>query len=210
VTARFAADVDYAGLCYAIAVLIPAGVALWQASHSHRRSSRLGLRLAGLALLVYGLATGLLVTRGAGLAALTLPVQVLRGLGVLGVMAGGWLCGKDRGLRGPRSLLIRRGLLCAGFGLLLGSGWILVDGRARAADAATGRCVVEVARGVQAESEVGAGAVDLPEADSPAKVHGKPGTWEQYSSQRLWTGLPVLLGIFLLIAATVAVSAIRS
>jgi hypothetical protein len=209
VAALFAVDIDYAGLCYAIAVLMPAGVTLWQAFRSRRRH-RVGLQLAGLALLVYGLVTGLLATRVAGLASLTLPLQVIRGLCGLGVMAGGWLYARGQVLRGPRALLIRRGFLCAGFGLLLGSGWILVDGRVRAANAATVQCAVEVGHDVQADNEADAGAADSDEANGPAKVHGKPGTWKQYSSQRLWTGLPVLLGVFLLIAVTVAVSVIRS
>jgi hypothetical protein len=209
VAAFFAVDIDYAGLCYALAVLMPAGVTVWQAFRSRRRR-RVGLQLAGLALLAYGLVTGLLATRVAGLASLTLPLQVIRGLCVLGVTAGGWLYARGQVLRGPRALLIRRGFLCAGFGLLLGSGWILVDGHARAANAAIVQCAVEIGRNVQADSEAGAEAADPDETDSPAKVRGKPGTWKQYSSQRLWTGLPVLLGVFLLIAVTVAVSVIRS
>ena len=124
-----------------------AALALWHASRvGEDRERPRGLRPAAAAMLVYGLAAGLVVPRAAFLpaswlnhdsffAAAGFPIQLVRAICALGAMVALWFYGRQREPEAQRSGMTHRWLVPATFVLLIGLGWFVADWRGRSTDA---------------------------------------------------------------------------
>jgi diguanylate cyclase (GGDEF)-like protein/PAS domain S-box-containing protein len=122
-----------------------AGAALWRAAGNVERERRFGLQLAAVSMLIYALATGLIVPSAAFfpanglsqerfLAATGLPIQALRALCGFGIMTGIWLYGQQRPLKPRRFGGIVRWRYPVTFIALLTLGWNVTEWRGHHAE----------------------------------------------------------------------------
>ncbi len=191
----------------ALAVIAPAGAALWQASRCPSRMERWGLRLAGLALLIHAVVLTLRATCRFDNPALGSSLALIQGWCIFGAIGGAWLCAKNQVPSGPGLLRLRRWFPCAGLTIVFGLGWLIVADRGNVAAVTVEHVSVQDGPlgthgpgtlGEQADSVHGLGSVT---------VGDQPKAWEQAASRRFSAGLPVLLGAALVIGVLVALSA---
>ncbi len=137
-----------------------AGLALFRIpGGGNGAGSRIGTRLAAVALLLYAPATGLIVpaapfppadwlNHDAFSAAAGFPIQLVRALCAVGAMTGIWLHRQTARSRASRTSWVRWGVVAMAFILIAGLGWGAVEWRSRGIDAQARRELLQQAAAV--------------------------------------------------------------
>jgi hypothetical protein len=175
-----------------------AGLALWQASRSAPRGSGAALRAAALALLIYAAAAGLVAPKAtffpaswlheeAFSAAAGAHIQLVRAICAMMALTGIWAHQRRLAPLARRAGLVQRWLYPAVFVLLVAVGWLASGWYSHDA-------VAEMREELPAPAK--AVAIQVTE-DQQADSAAVSAAWIRASSQRLRTGLPVVVVLLL-------------